>query len=253
MRYMVFLGDGGKRLRPVLTMLACDACRGKWAAALPFAQAVEEIHTYTLIVDDIQDKSPLRRGEPTCHAKFGMNTALLAAARLYERGLEPFHRLAAADRRTARDLLDLLHRGQAADLAAETWTEENNTLANLRFIHVGKTSALLQLALLGGLLAARASQQQRAALLKFGYHLGMAFQVRDEILSVSGTTDEIGKPAGEHADEGRLTYPRLTNPNEARNEAERCVKRAAASLADADLREVCSASLQDTLSDANPD
>jgi geranylgeranyl pyrophosphate synthase len=209
LRYMLFLGDGGKRLRPALTMLASDACGGNQAEAWQYAQGVEEIHTYTLILDDIQDKSAKRRNCQTCHFRFGTNTALLAAMRLYERGTEPFHRLQKVDRAEARRLLDMLHRGQAADLGAKNWTAKQRTLPNLQFIHAGKTSALIRLALLGGSAAAKASSTQKRSLAEFGYYLGLAYQARDEVLSASSTEVAIGKPAGEEADRDRFTNPQL--------------------------------------------
>jgi len=236
MRYMLFLGDGGKRIRPALTNLACLACGGSQNACWKFAQAVEEIHTYTLIIDDIQDDSPMRRHQEACHIKFGINTALMAAMRLYERGLKPFHLLPPRDADTAREFLDLLHRGQTADLSVQFWAEEELTLENLQFIHSGKTSALLQLSLLGGAAAAHATRQQKDALVRYGYFLGLAFQARDDTLSAASTTDAIGKPAGADADADRLTYPRLFGTvDSATKEARRLADEAWACLADQEL------------------
>jgi geranylgeranyl pyrophosphate synthase len=215
MRYMMFLGDGGKRLRPALTILAAKVCGGDEVAALPYARAVEEIHTYTLIVDDIQDNSEIRRNVATCHVRFGVNTALLAAGRLFERGLEPFHLMAPTDRAEIRRLVDGLHQGQAADLDAQSWRKDRLTLTNLNFIHGGKSSALLQLALWGGAFSAGASRVQKEALDQFGYYLGLAYQGRDDILGASSTEAEFGKPTGAEADEGKLTYPELLGSVEA--------------------------------------
>jgi geranylgeranyl pyrophosphate synthase len=209
MRYMMFLGDGGKRIRPALTILASEACGGDHISALPYAQAVEEIHTYTLILDDIQDDSETRRNVPTCHVRFGVNTALLAAGRLFARGLEPFHQMATDDRAEVGRLVDNLHRGQAADLDAEAWPTDRLTIENLHFIHAGKSSALLQLALLGGAVSASATGPQKEALARFGYYLGLAFQGRDDILGASSTVTQLGKPTGPHVDRGKLTYPGL--------------------------------------------
>src|ERR1700683_4665858 len=127
MRYMIFLGGGGKRFRPVLTMEAFRLFRGSADAAWEYAQGIEEIHTYTLVLDDIQDKSDQRRHQETCHVRFGTDPALLAAMGLFELGGAQFHRLKGEDAQESRRLLDLLHRGQAADLAAENWPGTKRT------------------------------------------------------------------------------------------------------------------------------
>jgi geranylgeranyl pyrophosphate synthase len=150
MRYMIFLGGGGKRFRPALTMEACRLFGGSDATAGKYAQGIEEIHTYTMILDDIQDKSDQRGHQETCHVRFGIDTALLAAMGLFERGVAPFHRLKGDDAQDCRRLLDLLHRGQAADLAAESWPVSKRSAAALNFIHSGKASALFQLSIFGG-------------------------------------------------------------------------------------------------------
>jgi len=209
MRYMMFLGGGGKRIRPLLVIAANLACGGRadgttWSIAC----GVEEIHTYALILDDIQDKSDLRRGLPSCHARYGANTAILAAMRLYERGLEPFHRLTSYSGRI-RPLLDALHRGQAADLEATTWPPEKLTIENLRFIHGGKTSALFQLACLGGAALAQASAPTIDAVLNYAYFLGLAFQAKDDILDVTSTPEVLGKPTQADTAMTKLTYPTL--------------------------------------------
>lgn len=232
MRYMLFLGGGGKRMRPMLTVAACELCGGSMAQALPFASAVEEIHTYTLIVDDIQDHDVVRRGNPACHVTFGFDTALMAAMRLFERGTAPYHALAADKVREVRTLLDLLHRGQSADLAAERWPANLRTLENLRFIHAGKTSSLIQLALLGGAVAAGAAPAEQSALLEYGHHLGLAFQARDDVLSATSTTAALGKPAGPGADASKLTHCSFfEDVRSAQTEAERLAVVAVRSLA----------------------
>src|ERR1700733_9044114 len=229
MRYMIFLGGGGKRLRPTLTLEACRVLGGPEDSAWAYAEGIEVIHTYTLILDDIQNRSDQRRHQETCHVRFGTDTALLAAGRLYERGLAPFHRFAGADALECRRLLDLLHRGKAADLAAETWPPAKRTADALRFIHSGKTSALFQLALLGGAVAANAPSEPKQALLEYGYYLGLAFQARDDVLSSQSTAESIGKPAGEGADENKLTYPAVFGAK-AMAEAHSLAQRASESL-----------------------
>ena len=236
MHYMVFLGGGGKRLRPALSMLACTACGGLESSAWPYAQGVEEIHTYTLILDDIQDRSTVRRHKDSCHVRFGVDTALLGAMRLYERGIAPFHLLKEPDAEEVRRLLDLLHRGQAADLAAEQWPPEKCTVTALQFIHSGKTSALIQLALLGGAVAANAKRKSKEALIEYGYYLGLAFQAQDDILSAVSTDEALGKPAGTGSDDRKLTYPRVFGSvADAVSEAGRLAENACACLAASDL------------------
>jgi len=247
MRYMIFLGDGGKRLRPALALMAAEACGGDAAAALPYAQGVEEIHTYTLVLDDFQDRSDTRRSMPTCHVHFGINTALLAGQRLFQRGLAPFHRLPEPYQPDVRQLCDLLHQGQAADLDAATWPDDRHTVANLHFIHGGKASALLQLALLGGSVAAGATSRQIEGLQQYGYYLGLAFQTRDDVLGASSTQAEIGKPAGGEVDRNKLTYIRLLGSVEAAQEA--AMKLAEAACKYLELSELKDASLLRELAD----
>jgi geranylgeranyl pyrophosphate synthase len=220
MRHMLFLGDGGKRVRSAVALASCVACGGRARDALVFAQAVEEIHSYTLMVDDIVDDDDFRRGSPTTHTVYGANTTIMASARLYERGLEPFHRLPERHMPRIREALDLLHRGQSADLDTPVWKDEDRTLENLQFIQAGKTSGLFQMALLGGAHAAGGTQEQIEALWEYGYLLGLTFQARDDILSASSTAAEIGKPtAGEGADEGKFTFVAF-QPDMAAAEAE---------------------------------
>lgn len=182
MRYAVFAGGGGKRIRSSVAIAGCIACNGKRERALPYARAIEEIHSYTLIIDDIQDKDDFRRGELACHKKFDVDTALLAALRLYERGLQVYHRLNKRHLSEVRDLLDNLHRGQCADLKSAEWDANRISADSLNFIISGKTSALFQLALLGGAAAARANERQTSSLLEYGYYLGLAYQARDDII-----------------------------------------------------------------------
>ncbi len=231
MRYMLFLGGGGKRVRPALAILAAEGCGGSRDAAWSYAQAVEEIHTYSLIIDDIQDKSEVRRNGTACHVRFGVDTALLAGMRLYERGLRPFHAIRGVDCEEILNLLDLLHRGQAADLESGSWPHGDLTLDRLRFIHSAKTSALMQLALLGAAHAVGASGEQKKCLKAYGYYLGLAFQAADDILSAASTCEAIGKPAGFGSDAGRLTYPRVFGGIEAaQTEARRLASEACGCL-----------------------
>ncbi len=208
MHYMLNLGDGGKRIRPAIVHAISEAFNGDEQQAFEFAKAVEFIHTYTLIIDDIQDGDIMRRNAPTCHIKFDVNTATLAASRLFEEGLYPFHKYC-ENIELFRELNNQLHKGQCADLNAESWGEDMLSLQHLQFIHSGKTSALIQIAILGGCISSKLTEQQTSKLLDYGYYLGLAFQAKDDILSKTETPQSLGKQAGEEADENKLTYPSL--------------------------------------------
>ncbi len=208
MYYMLNLGDGGKRIRPAIVLAISEGFNGDEKQAMEFANAVEFIHTYTLIIDDIQDDGNFRRNEPACHVKYGCNTAILAASRLFEEGLYPFHSYC-ENISLFRKLNDQLHRGQCADLNSGTWDKEMYTLQNLQFIHSGKTSALIQMAVLGGCISSKLSEVQTNKLLAFGNYLGLAYQAKDDILSQTSSAEILGKAVGEHADENKLTYPSL--------------------------------------------
>lgn len=206
MRYMLFLGGGGKRIRSAITIAAARACGGTDTPALPYAQAIEEIHSYTLMEDDIVDDDDFRRGNPTTHMVYGINTTLMGASRLYERGLLPFHRLPDLWQPTVRTALDLLHRGQTADLDSPDWQDDQKTLKNLQFIQSGKTSGLFKLSLLGGAYSANATDKQIEALLEYGHWLGLAFQAQDDILSATVSAEQLGKPVGDDSDQDKFTF-----------------------------------------------
>ena len=208
MYYMLNLGDGGKRIRPAIVFAVSEAFNGNEQQAFQFAKAVEFIHTYTLIIDDIQDGGLIRRNAATCHIKFDVHTATLAASRLFEEGLYPFHRYC-QNIEPFRKLNNRLHKGQCADLNAESWGEDMLSIQHLQFIHSGKTSALIQMAILGGCIASKLSERQTSKLLEYGYYLGLAFQAKDDILSKTETAVSLGKQTGVVADENKLTYPSL--------------------------------------------
>lgn len=208
MYYMLNLGDGGKRVRPAIVLAISEGFNGNEKQAMEFAKAVEFIHTYTLIIDDIQDNGNIRRNEPACHIKYGCNTAILAASRLFEEGLYPFHRYC-GNISLFRKLNDRLHKGQCADLNSGSWDKKKYSLQSLQFIHSGKTSALIQMAILGGCISSKLSEQQTDKLLAYGNYLGLAFQAKDDILSKTSSAETLGKPVGEHTDENKLTYPSL--------------------------------------------
>jgi geranylgeranyl diphosphate synthase, type II len=215
MRYS--LEAGGKRVRPVLCMLASEAIGGTAAQALPGALALEFIHTYSLIHDDLpaMDDDDLRRGRPTNHKVFGEGHAILAGDALLT---EAFGVLAAADLDPARkaEALALLAEGagwrgmaggQALDLEGEKIASYD--LNHLRLIHRLKTGALLRASLEIGAVLGGAAPAERQALRAYGEAIGLAFQIQDDILDATATDAELGKRAGKDAGRGKITYPSL--------------------------------------------
>src|SRR5437763_1733174 len=227
MRYSLFAG--GKRLRPILTLAAAEACGGKIDNALPLACAMECIHTYSLVHDDLpsMDNDDLRRGRPTCHKVFGDAIAILAGDALLTVAFEIVAQAKAVSR---YDLRDVLHQialaagsrkliaGQVADLEAEG---QRIKPAQLRSIHENKTAALLTTSVRLGAMAANAPAKQLAAITGFGRALGLAFQVIDDILDVTQTSEKLGKSAGKDLAAQKATYPAVIGLEGSRAEARR--------------------------------
>jgi geranylgeranyl diphosphate synthase type II len=222
MRYSLFAG--GKRMRPALCLAAAAACGGDEREALPLACAVECIHTYSLIHDDLpaMDNDDFRRGKPTNHKVFGEGLAILAGDALLTQAFE----LAALSRGWPRyshqDLVLELARaagslqlvgGQAADLEAEG---KKIPLAGLRYIHERKTSALLRCSTRLGGMSANCAPAQFRALSDFGYYVGLAFQVIDDILDVTQTSEQLGKTAGKDTKAQKATYPSIVGLEKSR-------------------------------------
>ncbi len=213
MRYAVL--DGGKRLRPLLVLAACEAVDGNAAAALRGACAVELIHAYSLVHDDMpcMDNDVLRRGKPTVHVQFGEATALLAGDALQALAFElltPDDSTIAAQTQAAQ--CRLLARsagsagmagGQAIDLASVGCTL---TEAQLRAMHELKTGALLQGSVMMGALCGTATQHQLQSIAEYGAAVGLAFQVVDDILDVTADSVALGKTAGKDAMSDKPTY-----------------------------------------------
>jgi geranylgeranyl diphosphate synthase type II len=232
MRYSLFAG--GKRLRPILCLTAAEACGGKISAALPLACAIECIHTYSLVHDDLpsMDNDDLRRGRATCHKVFGDGIAILAGDALLTIAFE----IAAQSKATKRyDLRQLLREiataagsqkliaGQVADLEAEG---RRINRAQLRYIHENKTAALLTASVRLGAMAANASTKQLTAITAFGRALGLAFQVIDDILDVTQTSEKLGKSAGKDVAAKKATYPAVIGLEKSRAEALRLTSEA---------------------------
>jgi geranylgeranyl diphosphate synthase type II len=219
------LEAGGKRVRPVLCLLAAEAVGGAATQALPGALALEFVHTYSLIHDDLpaMDDDDLRRGRPTNHKVFGEGHAILAGDALLT---EAFGVLASADLDPGRraEALALLAEGagwrgmaggQALDLEGEKL--EAYDLDHLRLIHRLKTGALLRASLEIGAVLGGASRAHRSALRAYGEAIGLAFQIQDDILDATATEADLGKRAGKDAGRGKITYPSLLGLDGARN------------------------------------
>src|SRR6195256_1535970 len=236
MRYSLFAG--GKRLRPILCLAAAEACGGKISAALPLARAVECIHTYSLIHDDLpsMDNDDLRRGRPTCHKVFGEAIAILAGDALLTIAFEIATHAKPVRRYALRDVFReisvaagsrKLIAGQVLDLEAEG---RRITRAQLRSIHENKTAALLTASVRLGAMAANANPKQLAAVTAFGRALGLAFQVIDDILDVTQTSEKLGKSAGKDVAAKKATYPAVIGLDKSRTEARRLTAKAHGAL-----------------------
>jgi geranylgeranyl diphosphate synthase type II len=223
---------GGKRLRPILLLAACEACGGDGERALPAACAVECVHTYSLIHDDLpcMDDDDFRRGHPTCHKVYGEAIAVLAGDALQPLAFELL--LQSGGTELVKELATaagsrFLIAGQVRDLEGEG---RQITFDELRTIHEGKTAALLTCCFRLGALIAGASTEKLAALTTFGHALGLAFQVVDDILDCTQSSEKLGKTAGKDAAAGKSTYVSILGLEAARTEAARLTAEALAAL-----------------------
>ena len=218
MRYSLLAG--GKRIRPILVMQFCRAAGGSLEQALDAACGVEMLHTYSLIHDDLpcMDNDDLRRGKPTCHKVFGECTATLAGDALQAAAFEYVLNSEKVEPAARAQMGLVLARavgaagmcgGQYRDMAAEG---SQPTLEELAEIHRGKTAALLDAACQIGVLAAGLTDttgELREAARQYAYHLGMAFQIRDDLLDVISTTETLGKPVGSDCANEKFTFVSL--------------------------------------------
>jgi geranylgeranyl diphosphate synthase type II len=236
MRYSVFAG--GKRLRPALCLAAAEACRGSWRDALPLACAVECIHTYSLIHDDLpaMDNDDYRRGKLTNHKVFGEGIAVLAGDALLTEAFAIAGKAAATQRYPLPAMLKELWEaagsrqliaGQVADLEGEG---KKTSAAQLRYIHQRKTAALLRCTLRLGGMSANANPAQLEALGDFGRNVGLAFQIIDDILDVTQTSEQLGKTAGKDDRAQKATYPSIIGLEKSRKLAAQLTACAFASL-----------------------
>jgi geranylgeranyl diphosphate synthase type II len=236
MRYSLFAG--GKRLRPILCLAAAEACDGKIDNALPLACALECIHTYSLVHDDLpsMDNDDLRRGRPTCHKVFGDGIAVLAGDALVTVAFEIVSRAKPTRRYDMSMLLRevavaagsrRLIAGQVADLEAEG---QNASRDRVRYIHENKTAAILSASVRLGAMSANANAKQLGAITKFGRALGLAFQIIDDILDVTQTSEKLGKSAGKDVAAKKATYPAVIGLDASRAEARRLTNAARSAL-----------------------
>ena len=231
---------GGKRLRPILLMAAADAVGVDGTRFLPVACALEMIHTYSLIHDDLpaMDNDELRRGKPTNHVVYGEGTAILAGDALLTLAFTVILRQKDVSAEALLRVVDEISRaagaegmvgGQVLDLRAE---EHRISMEEMRRVHMGKTGALFRAALRSGAILGRASEAQLAALTTYAEQFGLAFQITDDILDVVGTAEDIGKPVGSDEKNHKSTYVSLTSLEEAQELAAQTVKDACAALRD---------------------
>src|SRR6185436_749555 len=236
MRYSLFAG--GKRMRPALCLAAAAVCGGRAADALPLACAVECVHTYSLVHDDLpaMDNDDYRRGKLTNHKVFGEGIAILAGDALLTQAFEvaarskgwpryPQQRIILELARAAGSLQ--LIAGQVADLEGEG---KRISAPQLRYIHERKTSALLCGSVRLGGMSANCSAAQLKALTDFGFHVGLAFQIIDDILDVTQSSEKLGKTAGKDTKAQKATYPSIVGLEKSRKIAEQLTAKAFAAL-----------------------
>ncbi len=234
MRYSVFAG--GKRLRPALVLAGCRAVGGSYAACAPALAAVELLHTYTLVHDDLpaMDDDDLRRGRPTCHKAFDEATAILAGDALQTLAFEALAEISGEAVRVlaraagSRGVVG----GQQEDIDAEGSPVDASPAcrARLERIHRGKTAALIRASVEIGGLSGGATPAQRAALVAYGEAIGLAFQVADDVLDATADAATLGKTPGKDAEQGKLTYVAVHGLTAARAEAERLLAEALVAL-----------------------
>ena len=232
MRYSLFAG--GKRLRPALCLAAAEACGGSVDDAMPLACAVECIHTYSLIHDDLpaMDNDDYRRGKPTNHKVFGEGIAILAGDALLTQAFEIAAQCKGWPRYPHQAIVLELARaagsgqliaGQVADLEGEG---KKISADQLKYIHERKTSALLRCSARLGGMSANGTPAQLKALTDFGYHVGLAFQIIDDILDVTQTSERLGKTAGKDTQAQKATYPTIVGMEKSKRIAQQLTHRA---------------------------
>ncbi len=245
MRYSLFAG--GKRVRPILAIAAAESLGAGTADLLPIAGSLELIHTYSLIHDDLpaMDDDDFRRGQPTCHKKFGEAVAILAGDGLLNMAFEilsdprrleaiPAQRLIAIIKEisTASGVYGMVG-GQVVDMESEGKEVDFPTL---EYIHTHKTGALIRASVRAGAIYAKAGRRQFTALTHYGEMVGLAFQIADDILDVTGNQKEIGKDVGSDLKKGKKTFPVFYGLEESRRRAQEVSEKAVLALKDFDRK-----------------
>jgi geranylgeranyl diphosphate synthase type II len=233
------LNAGGKRLRPMLVFAACEAAGGDAESAMPAAAALELVHTYSLIHDDLpaMDDDDLRRGQPTCHKAFDEATAILAgdamntyAFQVILEGVKDSTRAVATALELARASgIEGMVGGQMADLESEGAQPDRQ---RLQYIHAHKTGALITAAVVCGGIAANADASKLDHLRRYGKQVGLAFQIVDDVLDETATAEQLGKSPGKDSASSKMTYPRVMGLNEARRHAQELIDGALFELQD---------------------
>ncbi|KAG8390026.1 hypothetical protein BUALT_Bualt01G0040400 [Buddleja alternifolia] len=247
MRYSLLAG--GKRIRPLLCIAACEAVGGHQSAAMPAACAVEMIHTMSLIQDDLpcMDNDDLRRGKPTNHKVYGEHVAVLAGDGLFilaieqmataTLGVPPNKVLAAVRELTKAGGAEGLVAGQAEDLRC-TGNNEIVKLETLEYIHLHKTAALFEASVVMGAIFGGGRDEQVEKLRIFARKIGLLFQVVDDILDETGSSEKLGKTAGKDLATGKMTYPKLLGLEKAKEFAEKLNEEAKEQLRNFDWKKV---------------
>ncbi|MEO0646278.1 MAG: geranylgeranyl diphosphate synthase CrtE [Cyanobacteria bacterium J06650_10] len=243
MRYSLMAG--GKRLRPILCLATCELLGGNISTAMPAACAVEMVHTMSLIHDDLpaMDNDDYRRGQLTNHKVYGEDVAVLAGDGLLTYAFE--HIATQTEGAEAKRVLDVIARlgkavgaaglvgGQIVDLASEGKAVEEQTLT---FIHMHKTAALLEVSVTAGAILAGADTDTVEKLSRYAQRIGLAFQIVDDVLDITATSEELGKSAGKDVAAQKATYPSLWGLEESKKKADQLVTDAIAELSDFDHR-----------------
>lgn len=203
---------GGKRLRPVLMLSVCKMCGGDVEDALPFACAMEMIHTYSLVHDDLpaMDNDCLRRGKPTCHIKYGEANAILTGDALLNKAFEVMSENGAKNPQRALKAISLIAKSSGTDgmIGGQLLDIENGemSLKRLEYVDSLKTGAIIKSSCVCGAVFADATETEIKAVESYAHHLGIAFQICDDILDVTGTEENLGKPIGSDSEMERTTY-----------------------------------------------
>lgn len=231
---------GGKRLRPVMAILACEAAGGRESDAMPLAVALELVHNFSLIHDDIMDRDALRRGIPTVHTKWGEATAILAGDTLFAKAFEILAASPGDPARTTRAVVDVaamarvLCEGQQLDMEFASGAPSESDYLDMVY---RKTARLFEVAARDGAVVGGGSEEAIRALESYGRAFGIAFQVRDDLLDFLGTTESIGKPAASDIRAGKRTVVAL-HALAAASPAERRILESVLGKADAGDKEV---------------